>query len=458
MSDFTKRVCNSWRDLGQSWTIPRRSCDIFSITKWYELKRCTSHNLVMMVARAYRYELDPNNHQRTLLYKSAGTARFAYNWGLARRIEEYKSSGQALNAIELHRELNARKQTEFPWMYEVSKCAPQESLRDLDRAFTRFFERVKTGKRPYGFPRFKKRGGRDSFRLTGTIRVIRRSRVRASIQLPRLGRIRIKEKRRDSFYRGRILSATVTRRADKWFVSITVEEELADPDEKSHLPEVGVDLGLTVLATLSDGIRVENPRPLRRYLRRFRRLSKALSRKKRGSKNYEKAKMRLARLHLRIHYIRQDTLHKLTTRLAKNHSVVVIEDLGVSGMLKNRRLSRAIADVGWYEFRRQLEYKCSWYGTQLVIAPRTYPSSKRCSRCGHSKVTLELSDRTYRCEACGLVLDRDHNAARNLLQLIDDLAAVSCTEAQNACGERVRHHPSSARSDAFSRKQETDNR
>jgi putative transposase len=206
--------------------------------------------------------------------------------------------------------------------------------------------------------------------------------------------------------------------------------EIVIPEPPGGGP-VGVDLGVKTLATLSDGTMYSNPRVLEKKLRNLKKLSKSLSRKKRGSKNREKARLGLARLYLRVFNIRQDTLHKITTYLAKNHSQIVIEDLCVAGMLKNRSLSRVIADVGFYEFRRQLEYKCEWYGSELVIAPRFYPSSKRCSVCGNNKRDLTLSDRVYVCKECGLEMDRDLNAACNLV-------AASWTETENACGEDVR--------------------
>ena len=380
----------------------------------------------MKIYRAYRYELDPNNSQRTLFQKHAGVARFAFNWGLEKRIRLYKEKqGKArfTNSMKQHKELNRLKKTEFQWMYEVSKCAPQGALQDLDKAFSHFYQGLKTGKH-VGFPRFKKKGVHDSFRLTGTIRFIGRK-----IQLPRLGRIRLKEKK-ERYSEGKILSASVTRKANRWFVSVTVEMEIA-VTESINSSSVGVDLGVKTLATLSDGTTFRNRRSLEKRLRKLRRLSKSLSRKKKGGKNREKAKLRLAKLYLKVFNIRQDTLHKLTTYLVKNHSQIVIEDLCVSGMLKNRSLSRVIADVGFYEFKRQLEYKCKWYSSELVIAPRLYPSSKRCSGCGHVKKKLELSERVYECEECGLVIDRDLNAANNLV-------AASWTETQNACGENIR--------------------
>ena len=380
----------------------------------------------MLVTKAYRYELDPNNIQRSSLAQHAGVARFAYNWGLEQRIARYKNSqgdDRFTDAMKQHKELNSLKKEQFPWLYDCSKCAPQEALRDLHRAFKNFYRGLKTGKK-IGFPRFKKRGVRDSFKLTGIIKFHGRA-----IQLPRIGKIRIKEKRK-SYYSGRILSVTVRRRVNRWFVSVTVEENIQDPQPVRGVP-VGVDLGVKTMATLSDGITFTNPRALGRRLKKLRQLQKSLSRKKKGSKNREKARLRLAKMYFRIFNIRQDTLHKVTTYLAKSHSKVVIEDLLVSGMLKNRKLARAIADVGMYEFRRQLEYKCGWYGSELVIVSRAFPSSKLCSFCGYRKKDLSLSEREYHCDQCGLEIDRDLNAALNLV-------AVSLPETENACGEDVK--------------------
>ncbi len=380
----------------------------------------------MLTNKAYRYELDPNNIQRSHLAQHAGVARFAYNWGLEQRIAQYKNNqgdDRFTDAMKQHKLINSLKKTEFSWMYETSKCAPQESLRDLHRAFKNFYRGLKIGKK-IGFPRFKRRGIRDSFRLTGTIRFHERA-----IQLPRIGKIRIKEKR-EKYHSGKILSVTVRRRVNRWFVSVTVKDEIPDPQPVRGVP-VGVDLGIKTLATLSDGTIFANPRALGRRIKKLRNLSKNFSRKKKGSKNREKARLQLAKMHLRVFNIRQDTLHKVTTYLAKSHSKVVIENLLGSGMMKNRRLARVIADVGFYEFRRQLEYKCQWYGSELVIVSRTFPSSKMCSQCEHRKKELSLSEREYHCEKCGLEIDRDLNAALNLV-------AVSLPETQNACGEEVR--------------------
>ncbi len=396
----------------------------------------------MLIRKAYRYELDPNNCQRSSLLQHAGVARFTYNWGLEQSIKLYrdnKGSHRFTNPMKQHKLLTSLKKTQFPWMYECSKCAPQEALRDLGRAFKNFYRGLKEGKR-IGFPSFKSKGMNDSFRLNGTIRFEGRK-----IRLPRIGKIRIKEKRKQ-YYKGRILSVTVRRRASRWFVSVTVEENIKDPKPIVSYA-VGVDLGIKTLATLSDGTTFLNPRALGIRIKRLRKLSKSLSRKKKGSKNREKAKLRLARIHLKIFNVRQDTLHKLTTYLAKSHSRIVIEDLGVSGMMKNRRWARARADVGFYEFRRQLEYKCQWYGSKVHVAKRTFPSSKRCSSCGYKKKELSLSEREYQCEECGLKVDRDLNAALNLV-------TVSLPETLTARGEDVRLCDSSGIAKQTSVKQE----
>ena len=386
----------------------------------------------MKILRAYKTELDLNNRQRTACAKHAGAARFAYNWGLARKKESYTVGEKTPSAIDLHRELNALKKTELPWMYEVSKCAPQEALRNLDRAYQNFFRRVKGARQngKAGFPRFKSRKkGIGSFRLTGTIRVFDRH-----IQLPRLGRLRLKETGYLPTADAKILSATVSERAGRWFVSIQCEVDIPDLRSESK-PVCGVDLGVSRLATVSDGSVIENPRALRRNLVKIKRLQRVVSRRKKGSANRRKAVAKLAKAHARVANIRANTLHQATSLLARTKSAVMLEDLNVSGMLKNHRLAQAIADVGLHEFRRQMEYKGAWYGCEVLFADRFYPSSKTCSNCGHKKDTLSLGERVYRCEDCEHEIDRDLNAAINLEYLIQ---ATASSAGSNACGEDVR--------------------
>ena len=386
----------------------------------------------MRVLRAYKTELDLTNQQITACKQHAGAARYAYNWGLRRKQEAYKATGKTPTAIDLHRELNLLKKTDLPWMYKVSKCAPQEALRNLDAAFGHFIRRAqqkKAGQWPgkVGFPKPKSRKkGLGSFRLTGTILVFANA-----IQLPRLGRLRLKERGylpttgTDGIH---VLSATVSEQAGHWYVSVQVEQEQPVPANSG--PVVGVDLGVKTLATLSDGTVIPNPKPLRRRLKQVKRLHRAVSRKQKGSNNRKKAAQKLGKQYRRVAHQRANTLHQVTTRLAKTKAVIVIEDLHVAGMLKNHSLASAIADVGFAEFRRQLTYKAAWYGSRVVVVSRWEPTSKRCSQCGWIDADLTLADRVFTCEACGLTLDRDLNAARNLERL-----AASSADTENACGE-----------------------
>jgi putative transposase len=383
----------------------------------------------MLVTRAYKTELDLNDRQVTACKRHAGAARYAYNWGLRRKQDVYAATGKSPSAIDLHRELNALKQTELPWMYAVSKCAPQEALRNLDNAFAHFFRRSKlkregkvAGKLGYPHPKTKKKG-LGSFRLTGSIVVFP-----DAIQLPRLGRLRLKERGYLPTSGVKVLSATVSEYADHWYVSVLVEQEKAVPENDG--PVVGIDLGLKRLATLSDGAIEENPRHLRQQLRKLKRLHRAVSRKLKGSQNRKKAARRLGVQYRTVANQRANTLHQLTSRLAKTKSVVVIEDLNASGLLKNRHLAQAVGDVGWGEFRRQLAYKAAWSGCRIIVADRWFPSSKTCSGCGWVNDSLTLADRTFCCRECGLIIDRDLNAAKNLEKL-----AASSVDSLNACGE-----------------------
>jgi putative transposase len=385
------------------------------------------------IQRAYKTELALNDKQTTACRKHAGAARWAYNWGLARKQEAYRATGTSPSAMDLHRELNALKQTAVPWLYEVSKCAPQEALRNLDNAFTHFYRRVKLKQQgklrgKLGYPKRKsKKRGLGSFRMTGAIVVFS-----DAVRLPRLGRLRLKERSSLPTSGVRLLSATISEQAGHWYVSVLVEQDHIVP--RNQGPVVGVDLGVKTLATLSDGTTEPNPRHLRSCLKKLKRCQRAVSRKRKGSCNRRKAAQRLGKLHRTVANQRANTLHQFTSRLAKTKSVVVIEDLHVSGMLKNHHLAQAIGDVGFYEFRRQLTYKAAWYGCQVIVASRWEPSSKTCSGCGWVDEELDLGDRTFHCRnpkgSCRLVMDRDLNAAINLAKLAD-----SSSESQNACGE-----------------------
>jgi putative transposase len=397
----------------------------------------------MAVRQAYRFALDPSPAQERILRSHAGAARFAWNWGLAKCRERYEAEGRWWSGVDLHKLWNAEKKADpgLAWWGENSKCAYQEAFRDLDRAL-RDFIKSKKGERKgrrLGFPRFKKRGRcRDSFRFgAGVMRCAGRA-----VTLPRLGIIATHESTRKLTRRlengtARILSATVSRTAQRWFVSFTCEVERAVPVRHARPGSaIGVDLGVKTLLTGADDggnvVTVDGPRPLRSSLRRLRRAGREHSRKARGSANRRKSAARLARVHARVANIRADALHQATTGLAARYETVVAEDLNVAGMTRNRRLARAVADQGFGQARRMLAYKTAWNGGRLITAGRWFPSSKMCSACGAVKAKLPLSERSYRC-GCGLVLDRDVNAARNLLKL-----AASGAERVNACGGTVR--------------------
>ena len=374
----------------------------------------------MIVKRGYMAELDLKNEQITLARKHCGAARWAYNYGLRRKLEAYKAGEKTPSATDLHREINALKKTEIAWMYEVSKCAAQEALRDLDSAFKHFFRKVELKKQgkwkgKCGYPKFKsKKKAIGGARFTGSIHV-----YPDAIQLPRFGLLRLKE----SNYlpmNVKIGSATISEKAGRWYVSICVHKQQAEPTQATG-KVIGVDLGIKTLATCSDGCTFENPKALRKKLNKLKRTSRRHSRKQKGSQNRKKAKTRLARMHARIANVRKDALHKATSAIvartkpeSERPAVIVLEDLHVSGMLKNRRLSRAIADVGMYEFRRQIEYKAREASVQVKFVSRWYPSSKTCSDCGWIHEDLTLAERVFICQQCGVVLDRDENAALNL--------------------------------------------
>jgi putative transposase len=370
-----------------------------------------------IIQQAYRFELDPNQAQRVLLAKSIGASRYVYNWGLAESKRRYELTGKRPRLGDLKAQLVGLKQSEAPWLYEVSAHIGQSALKDLNVAFERFFKSVKGEGPKAGYPRFKRKGERDSARLYEVTLAERH------LRLPNIGRVRLKETCRGHGFEGRVLSATIRRRADRWFVSLTVEREreivLPKPVREPN-DVVGVDLGLTAAAVIHDGktIRVVEPqRALRKNLVKLRRLDRQLARKQRGSGNREKAKLRRARLHYRISCQRQDMLHQLSSSLARTKSVIVLEDLHVRGMQRNKQLALSVSDAGIGELRRQLTYKSDWHGSTLIVADRWFPSSKLCSGCGTIKDTLSLGERVYDCDVCGLSLDRDENAAVNLRRL-----------------------------------------
>jgi len=363
--------------------------------------------------KGYKVELEPNKCQMTLFRKHFGAARWAFNYALQKKKEAFDKKEKIPNNIELHRELNKLKGTDtLPWAYDVSKVAFQSGLINCDRAFRDFFNRCKKkikGKK--GFPKFKsKKNETQSFKLDGSIYLTDNN----HIKLPRIGRVKLKE----SGYiliDSEIKSVTISHKGGKWFVSCLVESDI------KILPlmdkKVGVDLGIKTLATCSDGTKFENPKALKFNLRKLKKKQRQLSRKKKGSQNYKKAKLKLSKLHNKVCNIRKDSSHKATTKIIRENQTIVLEFLKISNMLKNHRLAQAISDMSANEFRRQLEYKAKWYGREIIVANTYFPSSKTCSCCGWKNDNLTLKDRIFKCEICKNEMDRDLNASKNLLKL-----------------------------------------
>lgn len=380
---------------------------------------------------AHRIRLVPTGKQEAYFRRACGVARFAYNWALGQWQRQY-DNGEKPSEVALRKMLNAIKGEQFPWMREVTKNAPQQAIKNLGRAYANFFDDLKKYRRnelPWKrvrVPKFKKKGKtRECFRADSGPDKNHPDAVQTDgkrVKLPCIGWVRMREEVR---FAGRILSVIISRHADAWYASFSIEVEY-EPEVRTDNTVVGVDLGITALATLSDRTpKTPAPKPLRRYLNKLKRLSRSLARKQRGSRNRAKAKTKLARLHRRIADIRADVLHKLTTNLTR-YRTVVMEDLNVAGMLANRRLSRAISDVGFFEFRRQLDYKAIMAGSTVVVADRWFPSSKRCSVCGVKNENLTLSERFWTCASCGTSHDRDVNAAVNLARYPESWAGSAC--------------------------------
>lgn len=349
----------------------------------------------------FKTELKLNNRQRTQLVKHCGVARHAWNWGLwlTKNILDHNKINESEKlkfptAIDLHKLLVALVKSENAWYYECSKSTPQQALIALREAWKRCF------KKTAGVPKFKKKGRRDSFTLEGTVKILGDSKI----QVPVIGILKTYER----LPQVPTKSCTISRQADRWFISFRFEVE---QQVIGNTSVVGVDLGIKSLATLSTGEVIVGAKSYKKYGAKLSRMQWLNRHKVIGSRNWKKAQIKIARLHRRIANIRKDTLHKLTTLLAKNHGTIVIEDLNVSGMMANHKLAASVADMGFFEFRRQLTYKCELYGSRLVIANRWFPSSKTCSNCGTKKETLTLSERVFECSHCRFVIDRDLNAA-----------------------------------------------
>lgn len=357
---------------------------------------------------AHKIRLVPTTSQEDYFRRACGTSRFVWNEALSMWEAAYKA-GEKPNGRKLKRRFNIYKYEKWPWMKEIHRDAHARPFDDIQSAFQNFFRRVKTGENT-GYPKYKRKSkSRDSFYVAS-------DKIRfdgKQVRLPKIGWIKIRETLR---FRGRILGATVSRDADQWHVSVQVD---VGEIRKERVGEgvIGVDLGIKASATLSTGEVIEGPKALGGNLKKLRRLSRQHSRRIKGGTNRKKSSKRLARLHLRIANIRQDHIHKVSTRLVSENQAVGIEDLAVSNMVRNKKLARRIGDEAWGVFRQQLIYKAPMFGTRVVVHDRWFPSSKICSDCGYVLDKLPLSIRKWICSECGATHDRDVNAAINLSRI-----------------------------------------
>lgn len=390
--------------------------------------------------RAHLIRLNPTKEQEVYFRKACGVTRHAYNWALA-RWKDARSRGERVKFADLKKEYNAIKGEQFPWIYEITKCAPEQAFSDLKAAFDNYWRMKREGTQPKlkhprkdgeeaGFPHFKsKKRDRLSFYLSND----KFSVDGHTLRVPKLGSVNMAEQLR---FTGKIMSAVISERAGWWFVSISAEMEHEMPEHDGGT--VGIDLGLKTLATLSDRTVFENQRHYRKGLGRIKGLSKGLSRKIEGSKNWHKNAMKLAKAHYRVACQRQDTLHKMTTHIARTYKLIGMEDLSTKGMLANHCLAQAISDASFYETQRQLCYKANYYGGYVQLVDRWYASSKTCNVCGWVKQDLTLADREWTCQQCSVHHERDYNAAQNIeaeaLRLITDDSAVASSSRKFACG------------------------
>ena len=359
--------------------------------------------------KSYKYRIYPNKKQKEQIHKTFGCTRFVYNYYLNKRIETYKNTGKSMNFYDCSRDLTQLK-NKLIWLKEPDKCSLQNSLRDLDCAYKKFY------KEKTGFPKFKiKKTHRFSYRTNfmkttngGNIKFLHNF-----IQLPKLGNVKTKNK---LVPQGRILNATISQEpSGKYYVTLCCADVKI---EKLQLTtkNVGIDLGLKEFCATSDNEIIRNPKFLKKSLDKLAKLQRELSRKQSGSSNYNKARIKVARLHEHIANQRKDFLQKLSTEIITNYDIICLEDLQVKNMLKNPKQARNIHDVSWSEFIKQLKYKSDWYGKQVVQINKWYPSSQLCNVCGYkNKDTKDLNVREWTCPDCGTFHDRDVNAAINIL-------------------------------------------
>ena len=379
--------------------------------------------LVNTIHISHKIELKPNNAAKTHFKKAFGCARLAYNWGLAKWQENYKAGVKA-SIYDIRKEFNAIKKEKYPFTYEVSAWATQQPFIYLDRAFKKYFADLKLGKVSYPKRKKKKENQGRYYIGENSISIIDEK----YLKIPNLGLVKMCEKLR---FNGKINNVVISQKADKFFASFNMEITQSEYNKthkkvKDNRTSIGIDLGISNFATLSNGLVIKSPKHLDKLtkliVRRQRQLSKKVHPKTKGDKtkksnNYVKMSLKVAKLHTRIANNRLDFLHKFTSHLVRNYDNISLETLQVSNMMKNHRLAKSLSDVSLSKFNEILEYKAKYNGVSIIRADRFYPSSKTCSHCGSIKSELSLSQRTYVCGECGYTIDRDLNASINLAKL-----------------------------------------
>lgn len=366
------------------------------------------------VIKAYKYRLYPNRDQQELIEKTFGCCRFVYNYYLAKSIEDYENTGKSSSCYDNQKDLTQlKKEEEYSWLKEVDSQALNASIYDLSIAYKNFFNGLKSNKFT-GYPKFKKKSNRYQSYYVHKTNENHLSISNDTVVIPKLGKVKLKYHRPIS---GRVVSGTISRvSSGKYFISLTCTDSKVDYLDPAG-SSIGLDMGLKDLAITSDGELFENPRWFRKSQKKLSKLQKQHSRKKPGSKNREKSRLKVAKQFEKIVNQRKDYLHKLSMNLIKNHDLICIEDLNVKGMMKNKNLSKPTADASWGEFIRQLEYKADWYGRRIIRVDRFFPSSQLCSCCGYRNTDMkDLSIRSWTCPQCNTNHDRDVNAANNLLK------------------------------------------
>lgn len=386
--------------------------------------------------KAFRYRLAPHAQQQSLLVNFAGCSRFVFNWGLTLCQAAYEKTKKTLSYAQLCKELTLLKRTpDTLWLAGVHSQVLQQSLKDLNFAYHHFFRRVKNGGTP-GFPRYKKKGLQNSFRFVQGIKV-----TNGKVYLPCIGWVTYFDSRP---IEGVIKQVTIKQEGKHWFVIFSCIIKVEQPRTVfDYSTNIGIDLGINRLATLSNGMIIENPRHLQKKEKKLQKTQRSLSRKVKGSKNRKKQIQKVAQCHIDIRNCRNDYLQKATTTLVKNHDCIVVEDLNITGMVKNHVLAKSISDVSWGMFCSMLTYKMAWQGKQLIKINRFEPSSKKCSACGRLQ-DMPLKERTYRC-ICGLVMDRDLNASINIKAAGHAVLGERSHLSLNACGGMSIGSPNEAR-------------